>query len=479
MASATSLNSCKSVGLRKALTLVASALICAFAAPVGAQELRVSQPNAAGFPEIAVYAYPTDARGLLVPGLTAADFTVTENGLPALIRSVTTGGTTLDLCLVLDCSRSMLQDDRLAYARAAAGEFSRQLGPTDRAAFITFADRSSLVQPLTGDRASLQENIAGAQVRGESTAFYDALYWGIGQVALEPMPGSTSMMGFTPARAQARRVVLALTDGEDLVSNVSQQSVIDFARANGVSLCIVALGDAEFGPTLQTFARGTGGLVLEAPGPQDLQRLYIALAQQLRREYRITLRTPNARQDATRRNLQLRIARTPFTAETWYQAPGQGSMLVTAPAEVRPTDSASGGSSGAPGPSSPIRNLAYLLLGAGGFCAIAALTVWYGLRHRGAAPVDDRPDLQPLWATDGIIRIGRSPECELILDSHEVSRHHARLESVAGVFTVYDHGSANGTFVNGRRVRKSRAVLPGDVLRFGDREFRFGGELPD
>ena len=83
--------------------------------------------------------------------------------------------------------------------------------------------------------------------------------------------------------------------------------------------------------------------------------------------------------------------------------------------------------------------------------------------------------MQPLWATDGIIRIGRSPECELILDSGEVSRHHARSEGSAGVFTLYEHGSANGTFVNGRRVRKRRAVVTGDVLRFGDREFRFAG----
>jgi pSer/pThr/pTyr-binding forkhead associated (FHA) protein len=74
--------------------------------------------------------------------------------------------------------------------------------------------------------------------------------------------------------------------------------------------------------------------------------------------------------------------------------------------------------------------------------------------------------------------VGRGAECELVLDSRQVSRVHARIEATGGVFHLFDEGSANGTWVNGRRVTRSREVRVGDVLRFGDREFRFAGELP-
>ena len=70
--------------------------------------------------------------------------------------------------------------------------------------------------------------------------------------------------------------------------------------------------------------------------------------------------------DSTRRNLKINLTRTPYSAETWYQAPGQGSMLVTAPGAAEPAGSSIGPSA----EPSPVRNLALLLLGAGGFCAI-------------------------------------------------------------------------------------------------------------
>ena len=50
----------------------------------------------------------------------------------------------------------------------------------------------------------------------------------------------------------------------------------------------------------------------------------------------------------------------------------------------------------------------------------------------------------------------------------EVSRKHARLSrDEAGVVTIEDLGSANGTFVNDERVSAARQLAPGDVVRVG------------
>jgi pSer/pThr/pTyr-binding forkhead associated (FHA) protein len=71
-----------------------------------------------------------------------------------------------------------------------------------------------------------------------------------------------------------------------------------------------------------------------------------------------------------------------------------------------------------------------------------------------------------------LISIGRSAQNDIVIDSLLVSRSHARLECARGQCAVEDLGSANGVFVNGRRV--SRAVLsPGDQLRLGDVELMF------
>jgi len=446
------------------------------AAPGGAPSgVRLAQPNAARFPEVTLYAYPVDERGVLIGGLKAEQFQVTENGRPAALLRVDSQGGSLDVCLALDCSLSMTAENKTAFARDAAREFLRQLGPEDQAALIGFADQSSLLQGLTRDRAALGSAVEMAQPAGSSTAFLDGAYWAVTQVALLPQAGS-SVVGAAHGRTDARRVVVALTDGQDNASRVSAQQVIEYARANGVSLCMVALGmDAETG-LLETLARQTGGVYLRAPGPQDLQRLYARLAEELRREYRLTVRSPQPEPDGARRNIRVGLAGLPYAGETWYQAPGRGSLLVTAP-----------GASAAQGPgvvSQAPSGHAKLLLGAllvvtglGG--AVGGLFLWLGLRRRTLPIVDSNPriDLLPLWVRDGSTLVGRGAECELVLDSHQVSRVHARIEAAGGIFLVFDEGSRNGTFVNGRRVRRSRELHVGDTLRFGDREFRFAGEI--
>lgn len=80
---------------------------------------------------------------------------------------------------------------------------------------------------------------------------------------------------------------------------------------------------------------------------------------------------------------------------------------------------------------------------------------------------DGRLMLQPLSGPS--VRIGRSPENELVLDwDAEVSRAHARLEHAGGRWSVVDDGlSRNGTFVGEERVVSRRLLHPGDVVRVG------------
>lgn len=73
------------------------------------------------------------------------------------------------------------------------------------------------------------------------------------------------------------------------------------------------------------------------------------------------------------------------------------------------------------------------------------------------------------------ITIGRLPDCELVVDDPTVSKHHARIlwSDGAGVATLEDLGSSNGTFVNAEPLREVRALQDEDRISFGDAEFWF------
>ncbi len=69
--------------------------------------------------------------------------------------------------------------------------------------------------------------------------------------------------------------------------------------------------------------------------------------------------------------------------------------------------------------------------------------------------------------TAGPMRIGRAPECELVLKDSRVSRRHARLHARDGVLVLADLGSTNGTRVNGNRI--TEVVLgEGDRIQIGE-----------
>lgn len=74
----------------------------------------------------------------------------------------------------------------------------------------------------------------------------------------------------------------------------------------------------------------------------------------------------------------------------------------------------------------------------------------------------------PRWlATGKRLRIGRSADCDLVLDDGSVSREHAELFSENGGWRLRDLGSKNGVHVDGMPVR-DLLLPPSCWLRFGD-----------
>ncbi len=81
-----------------------------------------------------------------------------------------------------------------------------------------------------------------------------------------------------------------------------------------------------------------------------------------------------------------------------------------------------------------------------------------GDRHRQFLPLEHFP-----------FTIGRAHECDLVVDSTQISRQHARLELDHEQVVIVDLGSTNGSYVNGERLipNTMRRLHAGDKINLG------------
>src|SRR3954469_4509151 len=71
-----------------------------------------------------------------------------------------------------------------------------------------------------------------------------------------------------------------------------------------------------------------------------------------------------------------------------------------------------------------------------------------------------------ILGTSGAL-IGRSRECDVVLEDENVSRRHAEVRPSGGAWILRDLGSTNGVKVNGHRVDQAQSLRPGDSIELG------------
>jgi len=86
---------------------------------------------------------------------------------------------------------------------------------------------------------------------------------------------------------------------------------------------------------------------------------------------------------------------------------------------------------------------------------MAKLSLMFEEKMVKVVPVGSRP-----------VRIGRSPDNDLVVDNLAVSNDHARVYFDSGRLVVEDRGSLNGTFVNDLRVERA-TLHDGDSIWIG------------
>ena len=69
--------------------------------------------------------------------------------------------------------------------------------------------------------------------------------------------------------------------------------------------------------------------------------------------------------------------------------------------------------------------------------------------------------------------LGRSPTADVRIDDPFASSAHARIFPRGQFMYIEDMGSTNGTYLNGRQLRKPEQLRVADTIRIGDTEYRY------
>lgn len=77
-----------------------------------------------------------------------------------------------------------------------------------------------------------------------------------------------------------------------------------------------------------------------------------------------------------------------------------------------------------------------------------------------------------LYVFEGDITLGAGDKNDIVIDRPAVSWNHALMVCRNGRILIQDSASTNGTFVNDVRVNRPRELRHGDLIRFGNVEYR-------
>ena len=215
---------------------------------------------------VVVYPLVFSDTGRLVTDLTAADFTVLDNGQPVPVTVFSKDTQPITAVVMLDMSASM--DDSVVRVRDSASRLIEAIQPDDRLRVGTFGSEIVLSPHLTADKRTLTRVLREELWPGGSTPLWLALDAAMQSLATEG----------------GRRTIVVVTDGIDTTS-ATQGRVIE--RAIKDLFMIYAIGIEGKGISKQLFSlvTETGGGFFGLNRGDDLGAAFAQVASDLRHQY--------------------------------------------------------------------------------------------------------------------------------------------------------------------------------------------------
>jgi Ca-activated chloride channel family protein len=248
---------------------------------------------------VELYTTVLDKQNRPVEGLTAKDFTVTEDGTrQEIARFDRVTDLPIHAAVTLDISGSM--EKSLDKARQAALQFlTSTIRPRDRAAVVTFNDHPNLTVKFTKDLPTLAAGLAGLKAE-RGTSLYDSVIF--------------TLYYFTGVKGQ--RAMLLLSDGKDEGSRFTFDDALEYARRAGVTIYSIGLGDDVDRRKLDKLSEETGGRAFFVKNVEDLAGIYSTIESELRSQYLLAYQSTNTSGGNGFRSIDLKVSRPGAEAKT-------------------------------------------------------------------------------------------------------------------------------------------------------------------
>jgi len=243
-----------------------------------------------------VFVTVRDKQGKLVNNLTRDDFELTEDGRKQSLRYFSArSDLPITIGLLFDISGS--QRSVIPEQREATAAFLRQVlrESTDQAFLLGFNQRIRQLEPLTGQRARIEDGLQRLDVPRD----------GAGQLLPEAQGTALNDAVAAASRILAsqagRKAMVVLSDGIDTASAVRVNAAIEAAQRADALIYPIRFYDLkvfaydvpspaidhlrEGKKVLERMARETGGGFLEVSGTQSLAANFSRLEEELRNQY--------------------------------------------------------------------------------------------------------------------------------------------------------------------------------------------------
>jgi VWFA-related protein len=228
--------------------------------------------------------------GQPVPGLTALDFDLFDNGVRQAVQFVASEEIPLNVVMALDVSASV-KGERLDDLRRASHAILGRLAPLDSAALVAFGQDVAIPASLTHDISRVRRVLDALEPMGE-TSLVDAVHTAM--LVGETQPG--------------RALVLLFTDGVDALSYLQPDTVLDIARRAEVVVYAVVTRSPLKSHFLEGVTRTTGGGLFEIESTHDLDSAFAKVFDEFRHRYVVSY-SPRAVAAGGWHSLQVKVKR--------------------------------------------------------------------------------------------------------------------------------------------------------------------------
>jgi Ca-activated chloride channel family protein len=249
-----------------------------------------------------VFVTVTDSQGAPVGGLQKENFQLKEDGKEQKI-AIFRRESELPLSIVLAVDTSLSTKKDLPLELASARKFAHAiLRPQDGMALYTFSEEVHELVPFTADLRRIDSGIDRIR-NGSATALYDAVY--LGSQAL--------------AKRDGRKVMVAITDGGDTMSQVDYKEALRAAQESEAIIYSIIIVPIEASAGRDTggehaliqISSDTGGKYYYATSLPQLDEAFRKISDELRTQYLLAYYPSQRLTDSEFRRIQVNLANPP------------------------------------------------------------------------------------------------------------------------------------------------------------------------